>query len=47
VPENQWIVVENTHEAIIKQEVFDEVRRMMEKCSKNRVIGKGKGRIDV
>lgn len=47
LPKNQWIVVENTHEAIIKQEVFDEVRRMMEKRSKNRVIGKGKGRIDV
>ena len=29
LPKNQWIVVENTHEAIIKQEIFDEVERKM------------------
>lgn len=27
--QNRWFVVENTHEAVIKQEVFDEVGRMM------------------
>lgn len=29
LPKNRWIVVENTHEAIIKQEKFEEVGRRM------------------
>ncbi|MDO4531814.1 MAG: recombinase family protein [Bacillota bacterium] len=35
LPENRWFVVENTHEAIIKQEVFLAVGRMLEKRRKN------------
>lgn len=35
LPEKRWIVVENTHDAIIKREVFDEVGRRMKKCRKN------------
>ncbi len=31
LPKNRWIVVENTHEAVIKQDVFDTVGRLMEK----------------
>lgn len=30
-PEDEWFVVENTHEAIISQEVFDEVARRLER----------------
>ncbi|MBR5270176.1 MAG: recombinase family protein, partial [Anaerotignum sp.] len=32
--ENRWFVVENTHEAIIKREVFDDVGRMLERKRK-------------
>ena len=31
LPKKQWFVVENTHEAVIKTEVFDKVGRMMER----------------
>jgi len=30
-PEDEWFVVENTHEAIIEQSVFDEVQRRLER----------------
>ena len=30
LPQNEWFVVENTHEAVIKREIFDAVGRMME-----------------
>lgn len=30
IPKNRWIVVRNTHEAIIKEEIFAEVGRQME-----------------
>ena len=39
LPENRWFVVRDTHEAIIKQDVFDMVGRMMEqnrRCSSRR-----------
>lgn len=35
LPKNQWIVVENTHEAIIKQEIFDAVGRRMAQRQKS------------
>lgn len=35
LPKNRWIVVENTHEAIIKQEIFDAVGRRMEQRRKS------------
>lgn len=35
LPQNWWVVVENTHEAVIKQEVFDAVGRRMEQCRKH------------
>ena len=31
LPENRWFVVENTHEAIIKQDVFERTGRMLKK----------------
>lgn len=34
LPKNKWCVVENTHDAIIKQVVFEQVGRMMEKKRK-------------
>lgn len=34
MPRNRWIVVENTHEAIIKQDIFAEVGRRMAFCRK-------------
>lgn len=34
LPENRWVVVKNTHEAVIKQEVFDAVGRRMEQSRK-------------
>jgi len=40
LPENRWFVVENTHKAIVKQEKFDEVGRML--AEKRRSFG-GKG----
>lgn len=40
VPEEDWFVVENTHEAIIEPSVFDEVQKRME--SKPRSSGLGK-----
>ena len=35
LPQNRWIVVENTHEAVIKQEIFVAVGRRMEKQRKS------------
>lgn len=35
MPQNRWIVVENTHEAIIKEGIFAEVGREMEKRRKS------------
>ena len=29
LPQNQWIVVEHTHEAIIKEEIFGDVKKRM------------------
>ena len=29
LPRNQWIVVEHTHEAIIKEEIFGDVKKRM------------------
>ena len=29
LPQNQWIVVEQTHEAIIKEEIFGDVKKRM------------------
>lgn len=38
LPENQWIVVRNTHEAIIKEKIFQEAgrgkRRSRRECKK-------------
>lgn len=34
LPKNRWFVVKNTHEAIIKQEVFDEAGRMLKRGRK-------------
>lgn len=34
LPENRWFVVENTHEAVIKQEIFEEVGRRMKNRAK-------------
>lgn len=31
VPENQWFIVENTHEAIIDKETFDKARELMQR----------------
>ena len=34
MPENKWIVVKNTHESLVEERVFDEVRRKMTSRSK-------------
>ena len=34
MPRNRWIVVENTHESIVKQDIFAEVGRRMAFCRK-------------
>ena len=38
LPESRWIVVENTHEAIIKEDIFREAGRLMESRSKKRQL---------
>ena len=40
MPEKEWIVVRNTHEAIIKEEVFDAVGRKMHAFGKMPASGK-------
>lgn len=35
LPENQWFVVKNTHEAIIKEEIFSEVGRRLRRQGKH------------
>ena len=39
LPKSQWIVVENTHEAIIEREMFETVQRMMQE--RTRSVEKG------
>ena len=34
LPENRWYVVENTHEAIVKQTIFEEIGRMLKRGKK-------------
>ena len=43
VPENRWFVVENTHESIINNVVFDCVGRMMENKRKGSPVKEGQG----
>ena len=35
MPKSQWIVVENTHEAIIEREMFETVQRMMQERTRS------------
>ena len=35
LPKSQWIVVENTHEAIIEREMFETVQRMMQERTRS------------
>ena len=35
LPKSQWIVVENTHEAIIEREMFEAVQRMMQERTRS------------
>ena len=35
LPSNRWFVVKNTHEAIIKEEMFEDVGKMLKKRRKN------------
>ena len=39
IPKSQWIVVENTHEAIIERETFETVQRMMQGRTRSAVGG--------
>ena len=39
LPKSQWIVVENTHEAIIEREMFETVQRMMQERTRSAVGG--------
>ena len=39
LPKSQWIVVENTHEAIIERETFETVQRMMQGRTRSAVGG--------
>ena len=41
-PKSEWIVVKNTHEPIVSQELFDKVQRELEKKKKYRAKGKQK-----
>ena len=40
IPKSQWIVVENTHEAIIERETFETVQRMMQGRTRSAVGGR-------
>lgn len=40
IPKSQWIVVENTHEAIIERETFETVQRMMQGRTRSSVSGR-------
>lgn len=40
IPKSQWIVVENTHEAIIERETFETVQRMMQGRTRSAVSGR-------
>ena len=40
IPKSQWIVVENTHEAIIERETFETVQRMMQGRARSAVGGR-------
>ena len=40
IPKSQWIVVENTHEAIIERETFETVQRMMQGRTRSSVGGR-------
>ena len=42
--ENDWIVVENTHEAIVDKELFDRVRAVMDKKVKESIFTSGRGK---
>ena len=42
--ENDWIVVENTHEAIVDKELFDRVRAVMDKKVEESIFTSGRGK---